>query len=102
MGFLDLIFGLFEVASNKAQEMQKEADKMAAKSDDELKNAYRSSNSSTRYAAGSEFKSRVEAQKSNLGNNKSQQQLKSIAQDESRTLSERKAAYDKYQENKNK
>ena len=24
MGFLDLIFGLFEVASNKAQEMQKE------------------------------------------------------------------------------
>lgn len=101
MGFLDFVFDLLKVASNKAEEMQKQADKMSAKSDDELRNAYHSSNSSTKYAAGNEFKSRVEAQKSNLGNNKSQQQLKSITQDESRSMSERKAAYDKYQENKN-
>lgn len=107
MGFFsslsDILFKTMDYAMKEADRQQKEQDraeaKMATKSDSQLSDIYKGKSTvAEKKAASQEFSSRVEAEKAKLGKYTNDQQLKSIAKDESKTLSERKAAYEVYKE----
>ena len=107
MGFFDTLSNILskamDFAATETERYQKEQDraeaKMATKSDSQLSDIYKGkSTAAEKRAASQEFASRVESEKAKLGKYTNDQQLKSIAKDESKTLSERKAAYEVYKE----
>ena len=111
MGFFDFLSDVLsktmDYAVKETERIQKEQDraeaKMATKTDKHLSDVYKGNSTlAEKKAAVNEFSSRVEAEKAKISRYKSQQDLKDMAKDQSRTLSERKAAYETYKENEEK
>lgn len=107
MGFFDFLTDVLsktmDYAVKETERIQKEQDraeaKMSTKTDAQLSEVYKgNSTRAEKKAASQEFASRVESEKAKLGKYTNDKQLKSIAKDESKTLSERKAAYEVYKE----